>query len=159
MQSAALPPAGTAINSMRRDDPWLKTRNTTKRSPLARYTLYRQIYEKFSFPMRRREQNGRILRHSRAMSGSAGLSPSRNRKQEGSTLSGYARNSRKECAGLVAGPAALTAEIPTLSARHPHVPHRSLLILVKTMPKKNATAAAATSSDRQQVIICDFEDC
>lgn len=44
------------------------------------------------------------------MSGSAGLSPSRNRKPEGSTLSGYARNSRKECAGLVAGQAVLTAE-------------------------------------------------
>src|ERR1700756_1825397 len=45
------------------------------------------------------------------MSGSAGLSPSRSRKPEGSTLSGYARNLRKECAGLVAGQAVLTAEI------------------------------------------------
>src|SRR6266852_6870095 len=47
------------------------------------------------------------------MSGSAGLSLSRNRKPEGSTLSGYARNLRKECAGLVAGQAVLTAEIRT----------------------------------------------
>jgi hypothetical protein len=44
------------------------------------------------------------------MSGSAGLSPSRNQKLEGSTLSGYVRNSRKECADLVAGQAVLTAE-------------------------------------------------
>ena len=44
------------------------------------------------------------------MSGSAGLSPSRNRKPEDSTLSEYAGNSRKECADLVAGQAVLTAE-------------------------------------------------
>src|SRR5215469_5757719 len=44
------------------------------------------------------------------MSGSAGLSLSRNPKAEGSTLSGYARNLKKGCAGLVAGPV-LTAEI------------------------------------------------
>jgi hypothetical protein len=50
---------------------------------------------------------------SRAMSGSAGLSPSRNRKTEGSTLSVYARNLKKECADLVAGQAVLTAEIRT----------------------------------------------
>jgi hypothetical protein len=48
------------------------------------------------------------------MSGSAGLSPSRSRKPEGSTLNGYARNLRKECAGLVAGQAVLTAEIRTV---------------------------------------------
>jgi hypothetical protein len=47
------------------------------------------------------------------MSGSAGLSPSRNRKPEGSTLNEYARNLRKECAVLVAGQAVLTAEIMT----------------------------------------------
>src|SRR5690348_5349818 len=41
-----------------------------------------RIYEKFSFLTRRRWQNGRILRDSRAMRGSAGLSPSRNRKPE-----------------------------------------------------------------------------
>jgi hypothetical protein len=45
------------------------------------------------------------------MSGSAGLSPSRNRKPESSTLNGYAQNLRKECAGLVAGQAVLTVEI------------------------------------------------
>ena len=84
-----------------------------KRSPVARYTVYLRIYEKFSFLTRRRGQNGRTLRHSRAMSGSAGLSPSRNRKPEGNTLSGYARNLRKECVGLVAGQAVLTAEIWT----------------------------------------------
>ena len=50
------------------------------------------------------------------MSGSAGLSPSRNRKPEGSTLSGYARNLRKECVGLVAGQAVLTADITTVDA-------------------------------------------
>jgi hypothetical protein len=48
------------------------------------------------------------------MSGSAGLSPSGNPKPEGSTLSGYARNLKKECAGLVAGQAVLTAEIRTV---------------------------------------------
>lgn len=80
---------------------------------MVRYTAYRRIYEKFSFLTRPRAQNGRILRLSRAMSGSAGLSPSRNRKPEGSTLSVYARNLKKECAGLVAGLAVLTAEIKT----------------------------------------------
>jgi dihydrofolate reductase len=45
------------------------------------------------------------------MSGSAGLSRSRNRKPEGSTSSGYARNLEKECAGRVAGQAVLTAEV------------------------------------------------
>jgi hypothetical protein len=80
---------------------------------MVRYTAYRRIYEKFSFLTRPRGQNGRILRLSRAMSGSAGLSPSRNRKPEGSTLSVYARNLKKECAGLVAGQAVLTAEIKT----------------------------------------------
>jgi hypothetical protein len=44
------------------------------------------------------------------MSGSVGLSPSRNRKLEGSTLIGSAQNLRKECTGLVAGQAVLTAE-------------------------------------------------
>ena len=38
----------------------------------------------------------------------------KNRKPEGSTLSGYARNLKKECAGLVAGQAVLTAEIRTV---------------------------------------------
>src|SRR5215469_6741951 len=84
---------------------------TRKAISLARYTVYQRIYERFSFLTRWRGQNGRILLHSRAMSGSAGLSPSRNRKPEGSTLSGYARNLRKECADLVAGQAVLTAEI------------------------------------------------
>jgi hypothetical protein len=77
-------------------------------------TGYRRICEKCSCLTRPREQNGRILRPSRVTSGSAGLSPSRNRKPEGSTLSEYARNSKKECADLVAGPAALTAEIKTV---------------------------------------------
>jgi hypothetical protein len=45
------------------------------------------------------------------MSGFAGLSRSRNRKPEGSTSSGCVPNSRKVCAGLVAGQAALTAEV------------------------------------------------
>ena len=80
---------------------------------MMRYTPYRRIYEKLSFLTRPRGQNGRILRPSRGMSGSAGLSPSRNRKTEGSTLSVYARNLKKECAGLVAGQAVLTAEIRT----------------------------------------------
>jgi hypothetical protein len=78
---------------------------------VVRYTLYQRICEKFSFLTRRREQNGRILRHSRAMNGSAGSSPSRGRKPEGSTLSGYAQNLRKECVGLVAGQAVPTAEM------------------------------------------------
>src|SRR5262245_48935221 len=69
------------------------------------------ICERFSFPTRRRGQNGRILRHSQGMNGSAGLSPSRNRKPEDSTLSGYSPSLRKECAGLVAGQAVLTAEL------------------------------------------------
>ena len=80
---------------------------------MVRYTAHRRIYEKFSFLTRPRGQNGRIFRPSRAMSGSAGLSPSRNRKPEGSTLSVYARSLKKECAGLVAGQAVLTAEIKT----------------------------------------------
>ena len=84
--------------------------------------MYHRIYERFSFPTPLLGQNGRTLHHSRAMSGSAGLSPSRNRKREGSTLSGYARKSRKECGDLVAGQAVLTAkdksakEIPGLRA-------------------------------------------
>src|ERR1700719_2959514 len=78
---------------------------------MVRYTAYRRIYEKLSFLTRPRGQNGRRLRPSRAMSGSAGLPPSRNRKTEGSTLSVYARNLKKECAGLVAGQAVLTAKI------------------------------------------------
>lgn len=45
------------------------------------------------------------------MSGFAGLSRSRNRKPEGSTSSGCAQNLRKECVGLVAGQAVLTAEV------------------------------------------------
>ncbi len=81
------------------------------RSRLERYTLYQQNYERFSSPTRPREQNLRILRHSHAMNGSAGLFPSRNRKPESSILSVYARSSRKECAGLVAGLAVLTAEM------------------------------------------------
>ena len=80
---------------------------------MVRYTAYRRIYEKLSFLTRPRGQNGRILRPSCAMNGSAGLFPSRNRKPEGSTLSVYARNLKKECAGLVAGQAVLTAEIRT----------------------------------------------
>src|SRR5258705_1129161 len=72
--------------------------------------MYLRICERFSFPIPLHGQNGRTLRHSRAMSGSAGLSPSRNRKREDSTLSEYAGNSRKECADLAAGQAVLTAE-------------------------------------------------
>src|ERR1700680_1389068 len=72
--------------------------------------MYLRICERFSFPIPLRGQNGRTLRHSRAMSGSAGLSPSRNRKREDSTLSECARNLRKECADLAAGQAVLTAE-------------------------------------------------
>src|SRR6202007_1226603 len=72
--------------------------------------MYLRICERFSFPIPWHGQNGRTLRHSLAMSGSAGLSPSRNRKREDSTLSEYARNLRKECAGLAAGAAVLTAE-------------------------------------------------
>jgi hypothetical protein len=75
-----------------------------------RYTVFQPIYGRSSFLTRLRVQNGRILPHSHAMNGSAGLSPSRNRKPEHSTLSGYARSLRKECAGLVAGQAVLTAE-------------------------------------------------
>jgi hypothetical protein len=44
------------------------------------------------------------------MSGSAGLSPSKGRKPDASTLNAYAPNLRKECAGLVAGRVVLTAE-------------------------------------------------
>src|SRR5437667_8390875 len=72
--------------------------------------MYLRICERFSFPIPLHGQNGRTLRRSRAMSGSAGLSPSRNRKPEDSTLSEYARNLRKECADLAAGQAVLTGE-------------------------------------------------
>src|SRR5262249_16207366 len=85
----------------------------TKRSRQARYTAYQRICERFSFRTRRHGQNGRTLHHSLAMSGFVGLSPSRNRKPEGNTLSGSARNLRKECGGRVVGPAVLTAEIRT----------------------------------------------
>jgi hypothetical protein len=53
------------------------------------------------------------------MSGSAGLSPSRNRKPEGGTLSEHARNLKKECADLVAGQGVLTAEIMTTNFYSP----------------------------------------
>ena len=51
------------------------------------------------------------------MSGSAGLSPSRNRKPEGSTSNGYAPNLRKVCAGLVAGLAVLIADREQICVR------------------------------------------
>src|SRR5215472_1835545 len=57
------------------------------------------------------------------MNGSAGLSQSRNRKQEGSTWSGYAANLKKECAGLVAGQAVRTAENRLHWLRRTCVPH------------------------------------
>lgn len=41
--------------------------------PLARNTMCHRICERLSFPIPLRGQNGRILRHSHAMSGSAGL--------------------------------------------------------------------------------------
>jgi|SRR5215472_16640053 len=78
--------------------------------------MYQRIYEEFLFLTRRCEQNGRILRNSRGMNGSAGLSPSRNRKPEGSTSNGCARNLRKEYAGLVVGRAVLTADKDDLAA-------------------------------------------
>src|SRR5215471_17368954 len=81
--------------------------------------MYQRIYEKFWFLTRRRGQNGKILRHSHGMNGFAGLSQSRNPKPEGSTLSGYVRNLRKECAGLVAGQAVLTAKIRTTELYSP----------------------------------------
>jgi hypothetical protein len=73
--------------------------------------MYQRIYEKLSFLTRWRGQNGKTLRHSHGMNGYAGLCPSRKRRPEDSTLSGYAPNSRRECADLVAGPAVLTAEV------------------------------------------------
>jgi hypothetical protein len=82
-------------------------------SPLAPHTLCRRICEKLLFLTRRPGQNGKTLPRWRAMSGFAGSSPSRNRKRESSTSSESARSSKKECAGRVAGQAALTAEIFT----------------------------------------------
>src|SRR6185369_359867 len=52
-----------------------------------------------------------ILRHSHAMSGSAGLSPSRSRKQESFISSEHARSLSKENADHVVGPVALIVEI------------------------------------------------
>jgi hypothetical protein len=100
-----------------------------------RYTVFRPIYGRSSFLTRLRAQNGRILRHSRAMNGSAGLSPSRKWKAEGSTLSGYAWSLRKECVGLVAGQAALTAE---------RLAHLSSVICA--LPKCGLPACHATCS-------------
>jgi hypothetical protein len=108
---------------------------------MVRYTAYRRIYEKFSFLTRPRGQNGRILRPSRAMSGSAGLSPSRSRKPEGSTLSVYARNLKKECADLVAGQAVRTAEIRTGTCiRHHSLPRSGSPL---SIPRSRASAHEA----------------
>jgi len=101
-----------------------------------KYIAYRRIYEKFSFLTRPRARNGRTLRHSRGMSGSAGLSPSRNRKPEGSTSSAYAPSLRKECVGLVAGQAVLTVEIRTANFPSFSLPPRSSSI----SPSKSSVA-------------------
>ncbi len=115
---------------------------------MVRYTAYRRIYEKFSFLTRPRGQNGRILRPSRAMSGSAGLSPLRNRKPEGSTLNVYARNLKKECAGLVAGQAVLTAEIKRRTCiRHRPLPTPTERLL-SSIPKSRASAHQAGVRER-----------
>ena len=69
------------------------------------------IYEKLSLPIERHWQFGRILRPSHAMSGYAGLPSSRKSRQDKSMSKGRSVNSRKECAGRVAGWAVFIARI------------------------------------------------
>jgi hypothetical protein len=98
--------------------PWPK-----RESPLVPCTKCQRICEKPLFPTRRHEQNGRTLRRSRAMSGSAGLSPSRNRKPENSTSRGCVRSLRKECAGLVVGPVVLTVKAIDMQKSKGYIEH------------------------------------
>ena len=74
------------------------------------FTKCQQIYEK-PWLLPQCETHGMTLRRSRAMSGFAGLPPSRNRRQENTMSSEHARSLSKENAGLVVGQAALIVEI------------------------------------------------
>jgi hypothetical protein len=88
------------------------------KSPVVLFTNYQRTYGKPSLLMRRREPHGRILRLLHEMNGYAGQSPLRSRKLENSMSKGCARNSKRECAGLVVGWAAFTARISQLALRY-----------------------------------------
>jgi len=60
-------------------------------------------------------------------------------KPEGSTLSAYARNLKKECAGLVAGQAVLTAEIRT-----------AYLYLTSSSPQSNGAAPLSIPNNKSR---------
>ena len=97
------------------------------------YIKYQQIYEKLLPLPQRREQCGMILRHSHAMSGSAGLSPSRSRKQENIISSEHARSFSKESADHVVGPVALIAYLV------PYVEDEEEIFLKTIIPSRKAT--------------------
>jgi hypothetical protein len=78
------------------------------------YTKCRRIYERPLFQRLRHKRHGKILRHSRAMSGSAGSYQARKRRQGVSVSRKHSRSSKAECAGLVVGSVALTVESDTL---------------------------------------------
>ena len=73
-----------------------------------------------------------ILRHSHAMSGSAGLSPSRSRKQENIISSEHARSFSKESADHVVGPVALIAYLV------PYVEDEEEIFLKTIIPSRKA---------------------
>jgi hypothetical protein len=74
-------------------------------SPEESYITSRLISERRSRPTRRHGRHGKTLRRSRAMSGSAGPSPSRKMRQGSSMSKGCARSLKKGCGGRAAGPA------------------------------------------------------
>src|SRR6516162_8085732 len=80
-------------------------------SPVASCTNCQRIYERSLVLTQRHKRHGKILRHSRAMNGSAGFSPQGNRRRGIVGSRGRARSSSKECAALVVGPVALIAKI------------------------------------------------
>jgi hypothetical protein len=128
---------------------------------MVRYTAYRRIYEKLSFLTRPRWQNGRILRPSRAMSGSAGLCPSRNRKPEGSTLSVYARNLKKDapliCGLFLGRQASMPTELHPRKPRPPFDPTMFGLVLGSRLVFSNATVLASVWQGRS--IQLDLDTC
>ncbi len=69
------------------------------------------IYERPLFQRLRRDRYGKILRHSRAMSGYVGLLLARKRRREVSASRRRPRSLKAECADLAVGPVALIVEI------------------------------------------------
>ena len=89
-----------------------------KISPVVWYTKCRGIYETLLFQHPWREQYGRILRHSRATNGFAGLYPGKKRRREVSVSRKRSRSLKVECAGLVVGVAVFIVENATLDKFH-----------------------------------------